>query len=83
MACACKVNQKIDYLHKKYGDNTPQSKKTNIRGSVLAKIENAAIYLLMIPLLPLMAIYLIYKRVKKENIHIDNFVKLNTDVGKQ
>ena len=54
MGCSCKVNKQIDYLHKKYGDDLPKSKKTNIRGSVTAKIENAFTFLLIIPLTPFM-----------------------------
>ena len=39
----------IDYLHKKYGDNVPQSKKTNIAGKIEVKLENAFIFLLLLP----------------------------------
>lgn len=75
MACNCKVGQQIDFLHKKYGDNLPTSKKTNIRGTVLATIENIAIYVAMIPLIPFMVIYLIFKSIQGKQIHIDKLVK--------
>ena len=83
MACACKVNQQIDYLHKKYGDNPPKNKKTNIRGNVLAKIENFFVYVMIIPLIPFMAIYAVVKAVKGEHIVLDKMFRLKKDVGEQ
>ena len=77
MACACKVTKQIDYLHKKYGDNPPQSKKTNIRGMVAVKARNFFIYLLAIPLIPVFAVYAIYKLIAGETINIDKFVRKN------
>ena len=76
MACNCKVTQNIDYLHKKYGDNIPQSKRTNIRGSVIAGIENTVLYALMVPLLPFMAVYAIFKVLNGKPIHIDKLVNI-------
>lgn len=70
MACQCKVNQQLDYLHRKYGDNTPQNKKTNIRGNVLASLENFGIFVLTIPLMPFMAVYAIFKLLVGGIIHI-------------
>lgn len=76
MACACKVNQQIDYLHKKYGDNIPKNKKTNIAASV----ENAFVYLLLIPLVPFMLVYVLVKAIMGKNIHLDKIFKLKADV---
>lgn len=75
MACACKVNQQIDYLHKKYGDKQPQSKKTNISGSVMAGVENFFIYLLAVPFIPFFGIYAIFTAVSGKRINIDKFVR--------
>lgn len=77
MACACKVNQQIDYLHKKYGDNVPQKKMTNIRGSVMAKIENTIIYILAIPLIPIMFIYSAIMAISGKPIHLDKLINRN------
>ncbi len=77
MACACKVTKQIDYLHKKYGDDIPQSKKTNIRGMIAAKAKIFFIYILAIPLIPIFAVYAIYKLIAGETINIDKFVKKN------
>lgn len=75
MACNCKVGQQIDFLHKKYGDNLPQNKKTNIRGNIMAYMENTLLYIAMIPLVPFFIIYLIYKLIAGTPIHIDKLVK--------
>lgn len=71
MGCACKVTEQIDYLHKKYGDDQPTSKTTNIKGSILAKLENLFILILLLPVYPFIAIYVITKK----KITIDKFLK--------
>lgn len=83
MGCNCKVNTQIDYLHKKYGDNLPQSKKTNIRGSVVAKVENLFTMLIIIPLIPFMGLYAVYKFLRGETIHIDKLIKRKENVREQ
>jgi len=75
MACNCKVSQNIDYLHKKYGDKVPQSKITNIRGKVEVGVKNFLLYLMTLPLLPLMAVFALVKLGKGEVIHLDKVVK--------
>lgn len=75
MACKCKVNQQIDYLHKKYGDNIPQSKKTNISGNIMAHAENIFISILLLPLIPFMLIYALYKMAIGKPIHMDKVFK--------
>lgn len=79
MPCACKVNQQLSYLQKKYGTN-PQSKKTNIRGNVGLRIRNVLALLLIIPLLPAFVVYILIKFTRGENIKIDNFLKKKKDV---
>lgn len=76
MACNCKVTQNIDYLHKKYGDKTPQSKASNIRGSAMAIIENAVIFTLLLPLTPLMLVFTIGAAMVGKTIHLDKIVKM-------
>jgi len=75
MACKCKVNTQIDFLHEKYGDNLPKSKKTNIRGNVLARLKNLGITILLLPLVPVFIVYAAVKAIKGETIHIDKLVK--------
>jgi hypothetical protein len=75
MACNCKVTQNIDYLHKKYGDKTPQSKASNIRGSAMAIIENAVIFTVLLPLTPFMLVFAIGAAIAGKTIHLDKIVK--------
>ena len=80
MACACKVNQQLGYLRQKYGDKLPQSKKTNIRGTVDAVVKNALAYMLVIPLIPVFVIYAFVKAIKGEKISIDKFLRKKKNV---
>ena len=75
MGCNCKVGQNIDYLHKKYGDKTPQSKASNIRGSALAIIENIVIFTMLLPLTPFMFVFAIGAALMGKTIHLDKIVK--------
>ena len=77
MACACKVNQQIDFLHKKYGDNIPKSKKTNIVSNLEVKLENGLIYLVLLPFLPILLLFIVYKTITNKTIHLDKFLKLH------
>ena len=75
MACQCKVAQQIDYLHKKYGNDIPKSKKTNIRENFGIAIKNLAIEILLLPFIPFMAIYVLVKTATGKMIKIDKMVK--------
>lgn len=79
MACACKVNQEIEYLQKKYGHNMPKSKSSNIRGMVSGFFKQMGVLVLAIPFLPVMLVgILAHLMVKKEKpIKIDKIFKLN------
>lgn len=61
MACACKVNQQIDYLHKKYGHNIPVSKKTTISFQVKEFFKSLLIWIVALPILPFMLIHILIK----------------------
>lgn len=61
MACACKVNQKIEYIHQRYGYNIDKHRKrTKIRQNIKIILKNILVYTIILPLLPLMAIHVIY-----------------------
>lgn len=79
MACACKVNQEIEYLQKKYGHNMPKSKSSDIRGMATGFFKQMGILVLAIPFLPVMLVgILVHLIVKKEKpIKIDKIFKLN------
>lgn len=62
MACACKVNQEIDKIHKYYsnnGKNKPNSEKSLSINKKDAAIT-AFIYLLLLPLIPIMFLFVIF-----------------------
>ena len=65
MACACKVNKELDYLHKKYGNKIPVSKKTEISFRFKEGMKKFGITLLLIPVIPLMVFYVLYKSFSK------------------
>lgn len=71
-ACNCKVNQHITYLHKKYGNEIPVSKKSHINFLVKQFFKNMLWYLLMIIIFPLIFLHIIsislFTKKKKINI---------------
>lgn len=67
MACACKVNQQIDYLHKKYGTKTPESKKTNIRFKVKDFFVNFLIRIVMVIFLPVAVLHILFTKIFKKD----------------
>lgn len=77
MACACKVNQHIDFLHKKYGEKQPYSKKTNIRPKMKRKLQNWALFLFILPFIPIILIFNLSKNISGGVMKIDKIFKLN------
>ena len=78
MACACKVNQRINEIQKLYGHgkNKPLV-KTNIAENTKLILKQFLIYLCCIPFLPFMILYLAWKSiVNKKPIKIDKLFKL-------
>ena len=74
MACACKVNQQIAYMQKMYGEKKPNSSepKTHIAQDIKAFFHKTAILLILIPLIPVMAIFILgWKILKKKPIRMD------------
>ena len=66
MACACKVNQQIDYLHKKYGVNVPKSKTKKINFDFGLFMENLGLGILVIPFIPFILLHIIIKSLSKD-----------------
>ena len=67
MACACKVNQDISYLHEKFGNQKDVSKKeiTNFRiTEFLKKIIIYLVTLLMLPFMFFNVIFILFKKDK-------------------
>lgn len=70
MGCACKVSQKVDYIHKKYGDDVPTKKTKPFNIDVRKIIIGTPIILVEIIFIPFMFAHLLYKGAKKEIIRI-------------
>lgn len=76
MGCACKVNQRINEIHKRYGVNR-NIVKTNITEKIKIGLKQSFIYLLCLPLIPLMIIYIGWMGfIKKRPISIKKLFKL-------
>lgn len=82
MACACKVNQQLSYLEKKYGVKSPESKKTNIRELVGGKLQTLVLIIIMLPIVPVLLIISIFQSIfsKEKTIYINKIFKIKKDV---
>lgn len=81
MACACKVNQKIDYIHKKYGyDKTKNLKKTKIRQNIKIFLKDIFIWILILPLIPIIFghIFCVSYFSKEKKINILQLLKIKS-----
>ena len=68
MACACKVNQQLSYLQKKYGTESPGSKKTDIRTQVKLWFYKALISIITFTLMPFLLLITFINRKGPINI---------------
>lgn len=76
MSCNCKVNRQLDYLHKKYGNKIPVSKRKLVVFNVKEILRAFLVFLILIPLLPLMFLQLIYMKIRGKNkISVKKLVK--------
>lgn len=67
MACACKVNQQLSYLERKYGTN-PKSKKTSISTRVKVFFVGVMNVIISVILSPFMLMTVFFNRKKVINI---------------
>lgn len=83
MACACKVNQQIAYLQKKYGHDIPKSKTSDIRGMVSMVMKEIGLFIVIMPFLPVMAVVLLFQIMfsKKKPLRIDKIFKIKRKHG--
>lgn len=78
MGCNCRANKQISFLEKKYGENMPKSKITNISGKVIVGIKKIITTIILIPIVPVVGIFLILKNAfsKKSTIDINKTFKI-------
>lgn len=84
MGCACKVNRHIESIHRNYGENVGH-KKSSMRFN--AKLFIQKLFLLifvMIPLCPIILVYVLYQYYYKNNnkISISKFLNLKKNEQK-
>ena len=70
MACNCKVNQQITYLHKKYGHKIPVSKQSKIRFTVRESFKNFLVFIISILFSPIIFLYILYVALFTKNKQI-------------
>jgi hypothetical protein len=80
MACACKTVQQIGYLQKKYGDKTPQNKKTNIGETVGLNVKRLLFYLVVVLFFPVFTVYALVKLIGGKDIRLDKLIKRKRNV---
>lgn len=80
MGCACKVNKQIEKIHKIYGHKKEQP-KTNIRGLVSSTINGFFSFLLYIPLIPILSLYILVRRFfTNKPFSLDGLIKIKRNV---
>lgn len=76
MACNCKVNQKIDYITKKYGVNGPKHYDTHIAMDFVDFLTNVGAFLLSLILSPFLFLYIVGKVIfsSDKSLHIEDIL---------
>ncbi len=65
--CNCKVNQQIDYLHKKYGHEIPVSKTKKVSFTVGETFKNMFVAIITMVLSPILLLHVLYVSVFKKD----------------
>lgn len=60
MACNCKVNRQLDYLHKKYGNKIPVSNGKLFRFNMKEILKSFFVFLLLIVAFPFMFLHAMF-----------------------
>ena len=71
MACNCKVNRQLDYLHRKYGEKIPVSRGKLFRFNVKEMLRSFLVFIVLIfafPFLILHAVFMAFTPNKKISI---------------
>lgn len=77
MGCNCKVNNEILKLHKEYGQNVQVPWRERAKFKLIEGIKLAAALLLIIPLLPLVFIFVLVSLIKgKGRIDVNKTLRI-------
>lgn len=80
MACACKVNQQLEYLQKHYGakEHRSSAPRTHMSADANAVMHKTVISAMLVILFPIMFMYLLVRMIffKKKKLAIDKLFRL-------
>lgn len=79
MACACKVNQQIESLHKNYGHDIPVKKRELTAFNVVETLKALGIWIVAIPIIPVMIVHILFKSIftKSKTISVKKLMRLS------
>lgn len=79
MACACKVNQQITYLQRKYGTNIPKNKQTDIGFEISYFFKRVLEVIVVVLTAPFMWFFTVLSKLlsRKKVIDINKLVGLS------
>ena len=79
MACACKVNQQLTYLQRKYGTNVPKNKQTTIGFEIGYFFKRVFEAIVVFVTYPIMALFTLFAKLvtRKKVIDINKLVGLS------
>ena len=79
MACACKVNQRINEIQQHYGINNRKTVKTNISDRIKLWFKQLLIYIICLPFIPLIILYIGWKSFfNNKPISLEKIFKLKS-----
>lgn len=80
MACACKVNQQLEYLQRHYGTKEPRSSapRTHMSGNARIIVHKTLISVMLLILFPVMLLYMAVRMIffRKKKLAIDKLFRL-------
>ena len=81
MACNCATNEQIKELYRRYG-NKEERRKLSTSQKIKYYAQYTGIVLVMIPIVPVLFLYVLYKAICDDNhrISLKNFFGINRTV---
>lgn len=76
MSCNCASQEQIKKLHELYGEKVNPSIPTTLKFKIKRFLNAVGVYVAMIPIFPILIIFVFYKRFNKKNrsISIKKFI---------
>ena len=89
MACNCATDEQIKELYRRYGERRKPKKTDSFKARAKYYLYTAGVYVCMVPIAPLLVLYVLYKALYTDDKKIDvvKFFRLDKkkkiDVGQQ